>query len=319
MKVSRLISALISYAVLMALFWVGFRHSSAEGALGTFFPRAFAAFALLFAPLWFSGFGAFEPLIGLRMWEKILAAGCLGLPYFIFTLGTPLFAWRVAGMVIAFPVLLAAFLETARLGSRMAWRDVAALAIITTAYFLRWFQLAWPFPQLVLLPKLFLADIAVYCFFVIRGLRGTSNSLVPTWSALRVGTREWAFYVPFALILGLGMHFLHFHPTLPSSGKVAADLVFTFSLIALPEELFFRAILQNLLETRLGRKGALVAAALLFGLSHFNHGAIFNGRYVLLATIAGIFYGRAWRTHREILASIWTHTAVDVVWSIWFR
>jgi uncharacterized protein len=40
---------------------------------------------------------------------------------------------------------------------------------------------------------------------------------------------------------------------------------------------------------------------------------------VFLASIAGIFYGRAWRANRQIFASIVTHTAVDVVWSLWFR
>lgn len=93
----------------------------------------------------------------------------------------------------------------------------------------------------------------------------------------------------------------------------------TFLLIALPEELFFRGILQNLLETRLGRSGALIVASVLFGLSHFNHGSVFDWRYVLLATIAGIFYGRAWRAQRQIFAAVLTHTLVDVVWSLWFR
>jgi membrane protease YdiL (CAAX protease family) len=64
---------------------------------------------------------------------------------------------------------------------------------------------------------------------------------------------------------------------------------------------------------------ALMVAAILFGLAHFNKGAIFNWRYVLLAAMAGLFYGRAWRANRQLLASIITHTAVDVVWSLWFK
>jgi uncharacterized protein len=83
--------------------------------------------------------------------------------------------------------------------------------------------------------------------------------------------------------------------------------------------MFFRGILQNLLESRLDRAPALIVASVLFGLSHFNKGAVFNWRYVLLTTIAGIFYGRAWRARRQLLASVITHTAVDVVWSLWFR
>jgi membrane protease YdiL (CAAX protease family) len=89
-----------------------------------------------------------------------------------------------------------------------------------------------------------------------------------------------------------------------------------------PEELFFRTWVQNLLERRLGRRGALVIASLLFGLSHFNKrnpgSAHFNWRYVLLATIAGIFYGRAWRENRRITASGITHTCVDWLWYLWF-
>jgi len=45
----------------------------------------------------------------------------------------------------------------------------------------------------------------------------------------------------------------------------------------------------------------------------------FNWRYVLLAIIAGIFYGRAWLARRRIMASAITHTSVDVTWGIWLR
>ena len=38
-----------------------------------------------------------------------------------------------------------------------------------------------------------------------------------------------------------------------------------------------------------------------------------------VATIAGIFYGRAWRDRHRLLSSATTHTLVDVIWSLWFR
>jgi membrane protease YdiL (CAAX protease family) len=63
-----------------------------------------------------------------------------------------------------------------------------------------------------------------------------------------------------------------------------------------------------------------VYVARVFGLSHFNkRAAHFNWRYVLLASIAGIFYGRAWRQDRRVAASAITHASVDTVWSIWLR
>lgn len=96
--------------------------------------------------------------------------------------------------------------------------------------------------------------------------------------------------------------------------------VFTFFFIAVPEELFFRGWLQNLLERRMGRRSALVVTAVLFGLSHFNKRAVhFNWRYVLLAALAGIFYGRAWRAERRVGASAVTHASVDTIWSLWLR
>jgi uncharacterized protein len=45
----------------------------------------------------------------------------------------------------------------------------------------------------------------------------------------------------------------------------------------------------------------------------------FNWRYVLLAAIAGIFYGRAWRRERRVGASAVTHATVDSVWSLFLR
>jgi hypothetical protein len=83
--------------------------------------------------------------------------------------------------------------------------------------------------------------------------------------------------------------------------------------------LFFRGVLQNLLESRIGHPRSLIIASVLFGLSHFNKPLPFNWRYVLLGSIAGLFYGRAWRDRRRIASSATTHTLVDVIWSLWFR
>jgi uncharacterized protein len=300
-------------------FWFGFYTSDLATSLGSRWARAFASFALLLAPLWFFGFGAAEPLKAIPSWGKIACASALAGPYFVFALGTSGFQLRVAIIAIAFPVLLTAILQLPNLPQKMVWRDATVLVIIAATYYLRLLQTAWLHPSLAVFPKLFLADVALYCFLVVRKLEGAGYSLVPTISALGIGLREWIFYAPIALTLGELTGFIHFHAALPAPGKIAAGLLLTFLLIAIPEELLFRAILQNLIETRLPRTWALVVAALLFGLSHFNHGTGFNWRYVMLASVAGISYGRAWRANRQIFASVVTHTAVDVVWSLWFR
>jgi len=135
-----------------------------------------------------------------------------------------------------------------------------------------------------------------------------------------IGLREVVLYTPPALALGVGLGFLHPHTGWPGVAPIAGAWMFTFFFIAIPEELFFRGWLQNLLERRIGRTPALLLTAALFGLSHFNKRAVlFNWRYVLLAAIAGLFYGRAWRQDRRVGASAITHATVDATWSLWLR
>ena len=137
---------------------------------------------------------------------------------------------------------------------------------------------------------------------------------------LAIGLREVVWYTPVALVLGLALGFLHAHPGWRSLGLIAFAWIFTFLFVAVPEELFFRGWLQNLLERRIGRYPALFLTAALFGLAHFNKRAVhFNWRYVLLAAIAGIAYGRAWRAQRRVGASAVTHATVDSIWSLWLR
>ena len=307
----------MGYASLMLAAWFFVRHPATVFS-GPPFTRVFIAFMLLFAPLWFCGFGAAELLARASKVARIAAAAALALPYFAFSFGTPDFYWRAAVISIALPVLLAAFVALTDLPPRMTWRDAAVLAIIVAAHFMKWVNF-WPAPAPAVFPKLFLADIALYSFLVGRRLGGMGYSLIPSAKTLQIGFREWLFYFPIALVLGEATGFIHFHASVLRLSSVVAAILITSLLIALPEELFFRAIMQNLLERRLGRYGGLISAAILFGLSHFNHGSPFNWRYVLLASVAGIFYGRAWRAERQVLAAVVTHTAVDVVWSLWFR
>ena len=70
----------------------------------------------------------------------------------------------------------------------------------------------------------------------------------------------------------------------------------------------------------LAKLSFFVPVAILFGLSHFNkRTAGFNWRYVVLAAIAGIFYGRAWRSRRRVAASAITHASVDTLWSLFLH
>jgi membrane protease YdiL (CAAX protease family) len=83
----------------------------------------------------------------------------------------------------------------------------------------------------------------------------------------------------------------------------------------------FRGLIQNWIQ-RVTKSPlwSLTVASLIFGASHLNNGPpVPNYRYFLLATIAGGFYGRAWRRTRSLMSSTLTHALVDTLWSVFFR
>jgi hypothetical protein len=219
-------------------------------------------------------------------------------------------------IAIAWMLWRAKLADHARYGN---WRDFFVLGLLGLAVDLRWFEHAWP-AHLAIFSKMILLDAGIYGYLFVRQLDGVGFSLLLRKQDVVVGVREFAWYTPIAIILGLWLQFLHLHAVLPHISTLLFAYVFTFLFIAIPEELFFRGWMQNLLERRVGRWPALLLTSIIFGLSHFNkRAAHFNWRYVLLAAIAGFFYGRAWRAERRVGASAIAHACVDTVWSQWLR
>ncbi len=322
MQHRKLILANFAYAALLAAFWFVVLHFDVDRKVGGHLPSAFASFALVLAPIWLFGFGLAEWLRALVARSRMMAAlvpSALGLPYIIFAAPRGLLRADLAIAMFLFPAAISAVLLLFPTGRKLAWQDVLVMCTLAGAHILMIFAPAWPYDGLGALPKIWLTDIALYAYLVARDLEGVGYSFFPDASDVLIGLREWLFFAPLAIAIGTASHFIRFRPHLPSVGEFLAAYCATFFLVAVPEEFFFRGVLQNLLETRLGSRGALALASVLFGLSHFNKGAAFNWRYVLLAAIAGVFYGRAWRAQRRLFASSITHSTVDVVWSLWFR
>jgi uncharacterized protein len=288
-------------------------------------PANVVAALILLVPYLAVGFfssGLASHVRALPLGFRLAAPALLCVSYILVALAGGVFSWWWLLLYALLPVLVAVLLwdagraDSAQRGNP---RDFIVLLILGLAVDLRWFERAWP-PHLAIFNKVLLLDAGIYGFVLIRQLHGTGFDLRLRLKDLAIGLHEFGFYTPIALAIGLGLGFLHFHSGWPAPARAAEAWIFTFLFVAVPEELYFRGWLQNLLEKRVGRGGALILTACLFGLAHFNkRAAIFNWRYVLLAAIAGIFYGRAWRAQRRVGASAVTHATVDAIWSLWLR
>lgn len=290
-------------------------------------PIVLAAVLALLPLFWFG----FSPA-RLQSWQEsprsvaravqLALPSLLCVPYLIVAFTEHSFRGKWFLLYLLLPVLVAALLMlAAQLDPQQQghWLEFVVLLTLGLSVDLRWFEGAWPH-GLAAFNKVLLLDAGLYGFLTIRRLTGVGFDLRLRTEDWKVGLREWVFYAPIAIALGLALGFLHWHGHAERAWLAPLMWLFTFFLIAVPEEIFFRGWMQNLLERRMGRAAALVVTSILFGLSHFNKRTVFfNWRYVLLAAIAGIFYGRAWRAQRRIGASAITHATVDTLWGLLLR
>jgi uncharacterized protein len=138
--------------------------------------------------------------------------------------------------------------------------------------------------------------------------------------AFRNAFLNFALFAAVGIPLALAIGFIQFAARLPDVRSIPALVATILLFNALPEEILFRGILQNMLESVLkSRTAALLVGALIFGISHLNNGAsVPNTRYFIVATLAGVFYGNTWRRNRNVLDSAITHTLVNVGWRVLF-
>src|SRR5580692_2396563 len=286
-------------------------------------PEVLLAALLILLPMLVAGFAperfAASP-DALPRAARIAGPMLLCIPYALVAHAFEVFRWEWLALYALLPVAIALLLHQARNAEgsqRGNWRDFVVLAVLGLAVDLRWLEPAWPV-GFAAFGKMLLLDAGIFGFLAVRQLDGVGFDLRLRLRDVGVGLREFLLYAVVAIPLGLGLVFLHFHAGWPRPLQAISAFVFTFVFVAIPEELFFRGWLQNLVERRIGRTAALALTAVLFGLAHWNSRTTsFNWRYVLMAAIAGIFYGRAWRAQRRVGASSIAHATVDTLWSLW--
>jgi hypothetical protein len=178
----------------------------------------------------------------------------------------------------------------------------------------------YPPPLTHVLAILMALSTGVAAFVLIRRLDGIGYAI--EWRpgfAWNFGF-HFVLYAAVAIFLGTKLGFLSFAPSIGRERFFPLSALGILFFTAWPEEFLFRGILQNLLSHTLKNKYAgLVVASMIFGLSHIIHAPYPNWKYVFLATIAGLFYGRAWMETGSLVPGVLVHALVDISWHILFR
>lgn len=249
------------------------------------------------------------------------------LVYLIYVWGTNTFAFGRATVVLALIFAPLALAATAKQKPSGAWQDFLTIASLWV--FIKFFSKIappnWLFPFPVgrlgyVFTVLLCLNIALAAFVLLRRVTGIGYSI--GWGY------HWTFFVlasfmvfgSIAISLGQAIHFIQFAPHWNEWKSLPLLSLGILFFIAWPEEFLFRGLLQNMLARV--SKSDLVGwwtASILFGFSHITNMRFPNWKYVILASIAGFFYGWTWRKTGSIFASALVHAGVDVMWHFLFR
>lgn len=243
--------------------------------------------------------------------------------FLIYALGTGSASFARLGAIAAFIFLPLLLVSTAQAAVPGSWQDLFTLAAIWVTVKFGPSHWLWPYPGghlAYIFTVISAVNIAIAGFLLLRRVKGVGYSI--GWGS------GWTLYILGALIifaciaipLGLKLHFLAYAPHISEwKSSVPLSIAILF-FTAFPEELLFRGLLQNFLSRASKSETAgWIVASILFGFSHITNMHFPNWRYVLLASIAGLFYGWTWRKTGSIFASAIVHAGVDILWHFLFR
>lgn len=308
----------------VAFAWIAYGYSRRYGLAARPAAGIYCCFLLLLAMALAPGFPGVRARIEqlfTRKRQMPLFIGVACIPYLIYAAGTGDFQWlawlklaaiaaAVIGIYTAFPVNDA---------PGFTWQDAGAAALLIGVVLSGQLKGIWRVPlNLDFMGRLFLLSIGAWCWVFVRRALALGYEFRFSSRVLGQAALNFGYFSAIAIPLSLAMRFTQWNPRWRGLPQFALDYLEIFLFIALLEELFFRGFLQTLLTERMRSWAAAQATvAVVFGLFHILHAPFPNWRYVALASIAGWFYGSAFRNGGNLMASALMHAAVDTLWRTW--
>lgn len=243
------------------------------------------------------------------------------LPYFLYAAGTGDFRWTSLFklLAIAVPPLLIYSRFPLRKAHGFSWQDACVAVLLITFVLSGQMRGIWNVPtNLDFMTRLFLVSVASWCWKLVRVVPELGYSFGISGEVVKGAAINFGLFAAIAIPSSLALHFTRWNPRWLGLAPFLLNYVEIFLFIALLEELFFRGFLQTLLSKSVNSwiVGQTFVSCL-FGLFHILHAPFPNWRYVLLASVAGWFYGSAFRQSGSLMASSLLHAAVDTVWRTW--
>lgn len=277
--------------------------------------------ALVIAPGMDGSRAFLERQLNTRYSGFILAAiWCV--PYLIYSAATGDFHWTALLRLVAValpPAAIYRFLPV-RDVSRFCRQDAAVAILLIAAVLGHALRGVWNIPvNLDFMGRLFLIVVGSWCWVFWRPLPRLGYDFFVSRKVCKAAALNFVYFAVIAIPLGLALHFIRWNPHWRGFATFGLDYLEIFLFIALLEELFFRGFLQTLVSGWLKAEwpGQAIVACL-FGLFHILHTPFPNWRYVALATVAGWFYGSAFRQGGNLIAPALAHAMVDAAWRTWF-
>jgi membrane protease YdiL (CAAX protease family) len=162
-----------------------------------------------------------------------------------------------------------------------------------------------------------------FALLSVRRVQGVGFGFWPSAREWRIGAVFFLLMLPVVAALAWWIGWGHFHPPATSWIRTPVIVVLYFFgglwVLSLSEEFFFRGLLQQWISGWLRNEWAgLIVTALLFGAVHLPYQDFPNWRFALLAAVAGVFYGLAFRQAGSIRASMVTHALTFTTLRIFF-
>lgn len=293
------------------------------GYSGSRFAIALALAAALFAFEFFLAvpkvFGTVQGALGQR--GAVVAALVPLFAVLIYSLGVG-GNWKYTLIGAAYAVLPTQLLAASAGRSGATCVDYAAAAIVWLPVEFRWMYRLFPFPQQLThtLTILLALSTGVAAFVVLRRLEGVGYPIEWARGSGWVVLSHFLLFAAIAVPLGIAIGFIAYDPSIARLRSLPVAVIGITFFTAWPEEFLFRGILQNLFSRTLKSQWiGLAVASVVFGLSHILHAPFPNWKYVILATIAGVFYGHAWMKTGSLLPGALVHALVDISWHVLFR